>query len=108
MRLDDLRARAAHVGPAARCAFCHEAFARDEDAWPRSCGGCGTLLHGPCWREAGRCTTLGCRGPGVRVRPAPSRGWWSTWLWSVPTAGESAVAGAALGALGWFLLLLCL
>lgn len=104
MRLGDLRARAAHVGPTSRCAFCHGAFARDDDAWPRSCGGCGTLLHAPCWRESGRCTTLGCRGPGVRVRAAPAPGW-SAWLCRAPTSEESVVVGAILGALGWFLLI---
>lgn len=46
-----------------RCAYCHDAFER-VDA-PRVCTGCQALLHGDCWREAGRCPSLGCRGPRV-------------------------------------------
>jgi hypothetical protein len=38
----------------------------------------------------------------MRAAPAPG---WSAWLGRAPTSEESVVAGAILGALGWFLLL---
>lgn len=44
-----------------RCAFCHDAFG-PLDA-PADCSSCLTLLHAGCWREAGRCPSLGCQGP---------------------------------------------
>lgn len=88
------------VGATSRCAFCHGAFARADDEAPRSCQGCGTLLHGPCWHEAGRCTTLGCPGPGVRVRVQRAA---TTW-WRTPTQCESVVAGLAAAWALWLLL----
>jgi hypothetical protein len=53
-------------GPDVRCAFCHDGFA-PEDA-PLFCACCRALLHDGCWREAGRCPSLGCRGPGAAAR----------------------------------------
>ncbi len=58
------RSPARGVGPGVRCTFCHGAFARGDG--PLSCGGCGGLLHEGCWREAGRCPSLGCAGPDAR------------------------------------------
>ncbi len=73
------RADAARVGSAVvrpvrgkdiRCAFCHDAFV-PLDA-PLFCSTCRALLHDGCWHEAGRCPSLGCRGPadlGPRAEP---------------------------------------
>lgn len=91
--------RSPTVGATSRCAFCHGAFARADDDAPRSCVGCGTLLHAPCWHEAGRCTTLGCRGPGVRLRVQPP-----ALTWRFLTAGESAIAGFVAACVLLFLL----
>ncbi|MCO5165676.1 MAG: hypothetical protein M9894_04820 [Planctomycetes bacterium] len=57
------------LGPDARCAYCHGPFARGGEE-PFSCRGCAAVLHRPCWHEARRCPTLGCRGPDVRRPPA--------------------------------------
>ena len=75
--------RRASAPRAARCAGCHGAVARRDG--PRSCRGCGGLLHEGCWYEAGRCPTLGCAGPDARPdrrrspplrAPRSSARWW--------------------------------
>lgn len=45
----------------ARCAYCHGEFVSGDG--PLGCPRCSTLLHDACWREARRCTSLGCAGP---------------------------------------------
>ncbi len=60
----DFAAPRPRPGPA-RCALCHDAAADGVT----TCGGCGTLTHDACRREAGGgCPTLGCG----RERGVPS------------------------------------
>lgn len=62
---------AAGPGEAARCPFCHDALARDDECL--SCDTCGTVLHTECHRELlGRCPVLGCEGGSTSLVPRVS------------------------------------
>lgn len=59
--------RAAEV----RCPYCHDLLQSAREALIE-CPGCGTMHHGACIAELGRCTVLGCAQPiGVEALPLP-------------------------------------
>lgn len=95
-------------GSGVRCGFCHGAFARRDG--PRSCRGCGGLLHEGCWYEAGRCPSLGCAGPDARReqrrRPPLRSPRSSSGRWSPIGAGLHLVTLGAWLAIGLAALLL--